>query len=109
MTRLERIEGLLEAAMTPLHLEVVDESHSHSVPEGSESHFKVTLVTSAFEGKRLVERHRAVNALLADEFGKGLHALALHTMTPGEWFEKGGISPDSPECMGGSKTGTGEV
>jgi BolA protein len=109
MSRRERIASKLNEAMAPLHLEVVDESHAHSVPEGSESHFKVTLVTSAFEGKRLVERHRAVNALLADEFGKGLHALALHTMTPEEWFAKGGISPDSPECMGGSKTGTGEA
>lgn len=107
MPRRERIELKLRDAMTPLHLEVLDESHAHSVPEGSESHFKVTLVTPLFEGKKLVERHRAVNALLADEFGTGLHALALHTMTPEEWFGKGGVSPDSPACMGGSRTGTG--
>jgi BolA protein len=40
---------------------------------------------------------------LKDEFEIGLHALALHTWTPDEWLQKGGIAPDSPECMGGSK------
>ncbi len=97
------IEQKLQTEFEPLHLEVVNESHMHNVPEGSESHFKVTLVADRFSGQGLIHRHRAVNRLLAEELAGGIHALALHTLTPEEWFAKGGQSPDSPECLGGSK------
>ncbi|PLY15397.1 MAG: BolA family transcriptional regulator [Sedimenticola sp.] len=99
----EQIEQLLRETLTPMHLEVINESHMHNVPEGSESHFKVVIVSNNFEGKGLVARHREVNKLLADHFQQGLHALALHTMTPEEWFAKGGTAPESPQCMGGGK------
>jgi BolA protein len=101
--RKDNIEKTLRDNLHPMHIEVVDESHMHSVGEGAQSHFKVTLVSEAFDGKMLVARHREVNRLLASEFDKGLHALALHTMTPEEWFAKGGAIPDSPPCLGGSK------
>lgn len=104
MNRRELIEQQLNAAFSPLHIEVLDESHMHSVPEGAQSHFKVTLVSQQFEQKSLLQRHRAVNQLLAHELENGIHALALHTMTPDEWFAKGGSSPNSPPCLGGSKT-----
>lgn len=97
------IEQKLSAEFSPLHLEVVDESHMHSVPEGAQSHFKVTLVTEQFENQTLLARHRAVNKILEQELANGIHALALHTMTPEEWFDKGGLSPNSPPCLGGSK------
>lgn len=97
----ENIKTKIAEALKPTHLEVMDESHMHNVPEGAQSHFKVVVVSDQFEGKNLLSRHRMVNALLKDEFDQGLHALALHTMTPQEWFEKGGESPNSPECMGG--------
>lgn len=99
----QQIEQKLHAAFAPLHLEVANESHMHNVPEGSESHFRVVLVSGQFEGRPLVQRHRAVNAALADELSGGIHALALHTMTPEEWFAKGGAAPASPPCMGGGK------
>ena len=105
MSRYETIDALVREALTPLHLEVIDESHMHSVPEGSESHFKLVVVSDQFEGTALVQRHRMINRLLAGELDQGLHALALHTMTPEEWFAKGGEVPASPECMGGSKQG----
>ncbi len=92
----------LEDALHPQHLEVINESHMHNVPPGSESHFKVTIVTDEFDGKMLVARHRMINALLADELQGQIHALALHTLTPIEWAEKG-ESPQSPPCMGGGK------
>ena len=104
MNRRELIEQQLNAAFSPLHIEVVDESHMHSVPEGAQSHFKVTLVSQQFEQQSLLQRHRAVNQVLAHELENGIHALALHTMTADEWFAKGGRSPDSPPCLGGSKT-----
>ncbi len=100
----ERIEQALKDAFAPLHLEVIDESHMHDVPEDAQSHFKVTLVTEAFAGQSLIQRHRAVNQVLAGEIMDAIHALALHTMTPEEWFAKGGQSPDSPPCLGGGKS-----
>lgn len=103
MSRKTSIEHVLQNNLTPLHLEVVDESHMHSVPPGAESHFKVTVISEQFVGESLLARHRKVNTLLRGEFDLGLHALALHTWTPTEWREKGGSVPDSPPCLGGSK------
>jgi BolA protein len=104
MSRKTRIEQALSDVLRPMHLEVLDESHMHSVPEGAESHFKVLVVSDTFRDEKLVARHRRVNALLSDELNGGLHALAIHAWTPQEWFDKGGgAAPASPECMGGSK------
>jgi BolA protein len=80
---------------------VVNESGNHNVPPGSETHFKVVLVSDAFEGQRLLARHRAVNETLAEELAGGVHALALHTYTPGEWQDRFGDAPMSPPCLGG--------
>ena len=99
----QTIENKIIEALKPMHLEVIDESHMHSVPEGAQSHFKVVVVSETFSGQGLVARHRMVNALLREQFNQGLHALALHTMTPEEWFAKGGSAPESPPCLGGSK------
>lgn len=98
-----QIEEKLRAAFAPLHLEVDNESQMHNVPPGSESHFRVVLVSAHFEGRPLVQRHRAVNAVLEAELTGQIHALALHTMTPEEWFAKGGAAPESPPCLGGGK------
>ena len=102
--RVDSIKQQLIESFLPVHIEVIDESHSHNVPEGSESHFKVTLVSEHFAGKPLIKRHREVNAALKSEFDQGMHALALHTMSPEEWFAKGGTAPESPPCLGGSAT-----
>jgi BolA protein len=104
MSRHARITTCLTEALTPLHLEVLDESHRHNVPPGAESHFRVTAVSEGFSGIAPVARHRQVNKLLAEEFAGGLHALALHTLTPEEWFRRGGRLPESPPCLGGSGT-----
>lgn len=87
----------------PQHLEVINESHMHNVPPGSESHFKVIVVSDDFDGKMPVARHRMINKVLADELDGPIHALALHTLTPSEWTEKDGEAPQSPPCMGGGK------
>lgn len=97
------IEQKLQESLSPLHLEVHNESHMHNVPEGSESHFKIVAASSAFEGKALLTRHRMINQLLAHELANGVHALTMHTMTPEEWFQKNGKVPDSPPCLGGSE------
>lgn len=103
MTTQRAIEQMLNGRLEPVHLEVINESHMHNVPPGSESHFKVTVVSEQFEGKMLVARHRVVNEILAELLAGEIHALALHTLTPGEWFERGGDERNSPPCLGGSK------
>ncbi|MGD8933569.1 MAG: BolA/IbaG family iron-sulfur metabolism protein [Gammaproteobacteria bacterium] len=102
MSMQQTITGKLEQALSPEHLEVINESYMHNVPEGSESHFKVIIVSDAFKDKMLVARHRMVNKVLEDELKGGIHALALHTMTMEEWFEKGKAA-ESPPCEGGGK------
>lgn len=97
------IEEKLRAGLSPDHLEVVNESHMHSVPPNSETHFKVVVVADAFEGRRKVARHQQVYGLLADELAGPVHALALHTYDPAEWVKRQGAVPGSPDCRGGSK------
>ena len=75
----ERIEEKLRAAFQPVFLEVVDESYRHNVPAGSESHFKVVLVSDRFTGERFLNRHRMIYSTLAEELSTTVHALALHT------------------------------
>lgn len=96
------IQSKLSAEFQPEHLEVINESYMHSVPPGSETHFKVVLASSLFIGKRQVQRHQAIYACLADELKSGVHALALHTFSPDEWQATGQV-PASPQCLGGSK------
>ena len=96
----------LEAELEPAHLEVIDESGNHNVPTGSESHFKVVVAADRFEGMRRLARHRLVNRILAGEREGAVHALALHTLTPNEYFERAGNVPDSPECQGGDTNNT---
>jgi BolA protein len=95
------IETKVSEHFSPSYLEVINESFMHNVAEGSESHFKLILVSKAFEGTRLIGRHRAVNKLLQEELSTQIHALALHTYTPDEWTRVQGESPDSPNCLGG--------
>ena len=103
MTVQQSIERKLNQALEPLHLEVTNESHMHNVPAGSESHFKVTVVSQQFDQQALVARHRTVNEILAGELQGPVHALALSTLTPDEWFERAGETATSPPCLGGSK------
>lgn len=99
----QQIESKLRATLPVFHIEVVNESHMHSVPPGSETHFKLVLVSPEFDGKRAVARHQLVYRLLADELAGPVHALALHTYTAQEWQQRNGNAPDSPQCMGGGK------
>jgi len=91
------------ATLEPVVVQVENESHRHNVPANSETHFKVTLVSSRFEGLMPVKRHQQMYALLADELSGPVHALALHLYTPEEWQVRGGERPDSPNCRGGGQ------
>jgi BolA protein len=97
------IERKVTEALAPSFLEVVNESVNHNVPPGSESHFRVVVVSEAFAGTRLLARHRRLNGVLADELAGAVHALALHTYTPDEWSARED-APTSPACRGGDGT-----
>lgn len=101
MTMQATITSKIQDAMHPLHLEIENESHMHNVPEGSESHFKILVVSDQFDDLMLIKRHRLINQILSEELQQ-IHAMALHTMTPDEWHEKG-AAPESPPCQGGGK------
>ncbi|GLR71212.1 BolA family protein [Agaribacter marinus] len=93
----------LQRELSPSFLTVENESHMHNVPANSETHFKVTIAADAFDGKRLLQRHRTINKVLSEELAGPVHALALHTYTPNEWEGKNQQSPDSPNCLGGGR------
>lgn len=74
--------------LKPIRFELVDDSHKHAGhagarPEG-ETHFRILVVSAAFEGKSRIARQQMVYGLLREEFARGLHALAMSTLTPAE-------------------------
>ncbi len=99
-----RIEAQLRAAFSPSVLDVINESSNHNVPKGSETHFKVLVVSSVFEGTIAVKRHRLVYDAMGDLMTKkpGVHALSIVAKTPSEWAQDETVRT-SPECAGGSK------
>ena len=88
MTTRETITNKLREAFVPESLEVQDESHLHEGhaghAPGGETHFRVHIVSPAFQGKSRIERHRMINAALAGELAGSLHALAIKAQAPGE-------------------------
>jgi BolA protein len=82
------IDSKLRVTFQPVRLAIEDESSKHhghaGWREGGETHFRVEIVSQAFEGKTRVARQRLVYAALKDELDAGLHALAMETLTPAE-------------------------
>ena len=82
------ITNKLREAFSPESLDVSDESHLHEGHAGhrpgGETHFRVYIVSAAFEGKSRIERHRMINSTLAAELAGGVHALAIKAEAPGE-------------------------
>ncbi|MDB2668418.1 BolA family transcriptional regulator [Alphaproteobacteria bacterium] len=83
-----KITEKLTQALTPAHLEVIDESHLHAGhsgtrPEG-ETHFRLRIVASAFAGLSRLQRQRKVMELLSEELQGPVHALAMRLKTPEE-------------------------
>jgi BolA protein len=101
------IETKLRDALTPAHLEVVNESYMHSSGKNNpnaETHFKVVVVSDKFDGLNPVKRHQLVYGALGDELRmkKGIHALAITSRTPAEWSSNP-AAHESPNCAGGGK------
>ncbi len=84
----ERLETILRERFRPAHLEIRDDSARHAGHPGATSgggHFEVVIVSAAFEGRTLLDRHRMVNEALRDLIGVDIHALGLRTAAPSEW------------------------
>lgn len=111
----EAIETKVRAAFQPTHLELENESHMHhhrtreagALGGVEETHFRLVVVSAAFEGVSRVDRQRRVYALLEDERTAGLHALAMWTYTPAEWAKIGPHADlESPSCASGAQSPT---
>jgi BolA protein len=86
--------------LNPVFSELINESHNHSVPKNSETHFKLLLVSESFVGLSRVQRQRKVYEILAEELKNGVHALTMRLLTPEE-YSKEQVDFESPDCHGG--------
>ena len=86
--RVSQIEQRLRAALAPQRLEIVDDSARHAGHAGAREsgggHYNVTIVSAAFAGKNLIERHRLVYGALGELMHKDIHALSLQALSPDE-------------------------
>ncbi|SNS63118.1 BolA protein [Noviherbaspirillum humi] len=85
--RMERIRARLEQAFAPSRCELVDDSHlhaGHAGAAGGAGHYRVTLVSAAFEGRNRVSRHRLVYDCLRDMMQAEIHALVINAIAPSE-------------------------
>ena len=90
-TRFARIEECMRAALAPIVLTLVDESHLHAGHAGAASggsHYRLTIVAPAFAGLSLVRRHRLVYDSVHFMMVQEIHALAITALTPEEWATK---------------------
>lgn len=88
MSASDTIRNRLNEAFAPESIEVIDESHLHEGHAGhrpgGETHFRVHIVSPAFQGKSRIDRHRMINVALAAELAGTVHALAIKALAPGE-------------------------
>ena len=85
--RIALIEARLQAARTPESLAIADNSADHAGHVGARAgggHFTVRIVSSAFVGKPLLQRHRLVHQAVADLMHRDIHALSIEARTPAE-------------------------
>ena len=91
----------LTSSLQPAVLQIVNESYKHNVPKGSESHFKVFIVSQKFEGLLPLQRHRLVNKAVAETITK-IHAFSVEARSPLQYANDQSIT-DTPNCLGGSR------
>lgn len=90
--RLDQIQAALAEALSPLHMEIVDESHKHAGHAGAAAgggHFRALLVSRRFEGLSRMARQRLVYQVLDPWMGNQIHAFSMRTFTPEEWPQPG--------------------
>ncbi len=75
------------SSLTPLSLDILDESAAHASHAGARSgggHYRMRIVSAAFEGLGTVARHRAVYVALGDLMQNAIHALTIVATSPSE-------------------------
>lgn len=99
----EKIHDKIQS-LSPSFVELVNESHNHSVPKNSETHFKLIMVSELFQGLNRVQRQRKIYDLLSEELKNGVHALTMRLLTPEEYSKENLKNTfESPNCHGGAK------
>ena len=91
------IKNLLLSEFSPSVLKIVNESYMHNVPEGSESHFKLVIVSDEFKNLSNVKRHQEVYKVLG-EVMQSIHALSIHSFD-NEEYKNNTMILDSPNCV----------
>ena len=95
----------ITTSLSPLHVELINESSSHGGDSTSESHFKLFVVSPLFDGKSVLERHRMVNdAVRAGASNIPVHALSISAKTTAQW-QAGAAMHITPKCAGGDGSG----
>ena len=100
ISRITRLTTLFTQALSPLCLEILDESPKHARSMTAETHLHILLVSSHFQDQSRVQRHKSVYAQLTPEFEQGLHAVTLNLFTPEEWSARQAQKLHSPACQG---------
>lgn len=102
--REQRITKLIHKEFSPVFFDLENESHKHSVPPNSETHFKMLVVSEKFAGQTRINRQRMLLAVLDEEMKSGLHAISMKALSPEEWRAQNEvIELNSPPCLGGGK------
>jgi BolA family transcriptional regulator, general stress-responsive regulator len=85
-SRVAQLRSAIERELTPLRLEIIDDSAQHAGHAGAREggHFRVLVVANVFSGRSQLERHRLVYAAVATLMGQGVHALSITACTPEE-------------------------
>jgi BolA protein len=87
MNRIDRIRTALTVALKPDSLEINDDSHQHFGHAGAATgrgHFSIKIVSAAFVGKPLIQRHRLVYSALDELMQTDIHALSINAKAPSE-------------------------
>ena len=91
-----QIVNTLSSFMNLVSLKIINESFMHNVPQGSESHFKIVIVSNRFKNLSLIQRHKEIYNSLGDIMNE-IHALSIHAFDNDE-FESNPMILDSPQC-----------
>ena len=95
-----RMQEILQEKYKPLKLEIINDSSKHSVAPGSETHFRIFLVSESFKGKTKVQIHQEIYKLFLNEMGdkheNKLHSLSIFTKTPEEEFNNYELKENIP-------------
>lgn len=92
-----QIENTLIKFLNPKIIEVVNESYKHNVPQGAESHFKITAISEEFKNLTKIARHKMIFKILESEI-KSIHAISLALFTPEEWEKNPNKTHITPNC-----------